>query len=118
MKTKLIGLFTLLFFVLVAILIQDGSPILMISIPPALLVLGITGGLTIMYYKKGVHKEKLLKRMKSYFIFSGYMSFLISLIMVLSNVSNINVFSKNLATALVSLIYAYLGADITDSFME
>lgn len=123
MKNKIIGVLIFLFFIFACVTLEGGSIASFFGISMALLVLGITSGLLLMYYKKGMDKKMLLVKAKQYLIFSGYFSFLISVIMILSTFSvdelqSVHHMAKASSAALLGILYGYAFAYITDTFIE
>lgn len=123
MKNKIVGLLVFLFFILACVIMEGGSIANFFAITNILLVLGITSGLLIMYYKKGMSRDKLLRKAKQYFVFSGYYSALIAIIMVLSTVpikelQSFEFVVRVIPTILLAILYGYAFAYITDTFIE
>ena len=123
MKNKIIGLLIFMFFIFGCVIMEGFSIAKLFSISMALLVLGSTSGLLLMYYKKGMDKNKLLRKAKQYFIFSGYFSVLIAVIMILAidpvvELESAQHMVKVTSAVLTGLLYGYAFAYVTDTFIE
>ncbi|MBW9155753.1 hypothetical protein [Clostridium tagluense] len=123
MKKKIIGLLIFMFFIFGYVIMEGGSIANLFVSSIALLVLGSASGLLLMYYKKGMDKNKLLRKAKQYFIFSGYFSVLISVIMILATVpvdelESVEYMVKVASAVLTGLLYGYAFAYVTDTFIE
>lgn len=84
-------------------------------------VLAFSGGLTLMYYKKGIEKTKLLRRMKKYLIFSGYLGMLIVLMnfAVSGEIDRLTTqeIVQTVASSLQTVFLGYLFSYILDTFL-
>ena len=123
MKNKIIGLLISMFFIFGSVIMEGFSIANLFASSMALLVLGTASGLLLMYYKKGMDKNKLLRKAKQYFIFSGYFSVLIAVIMILATDPVVELESaqhmvKVTSVVLTGLLYGYAFAYVTDTFIE
>ncbi len=123
MKNKIIGLLIFMFFILACVTLEGGSIVDFFGISMALLVLGTASGLLLMYYKKGIDKNKLLRKAKEYFIFSGYFSVLVITINILATFSvddlqSLHHMARVSSAALLGIMYGYVFAYITDTFID
>jgi flagellar motor component MotA len=123
MKNKIIGLFIFVFFIFASFVLEGGELRVFFEPSAILIVIGITSGLLLMYYKKGMDRNKLLKKAKQYFVFSGYLGVLISVILVLSfrKIEDLKSFESTIRTIpliLISVLYGYTFAYITDTFIH
>lgn len=120
MKNKVFG-FLVFFFFLVGVVALEGSGLNAYAFSPFLLVIGSTAGLSLMYYRKGMNKSTVLHRIKKYFIFSGYMGTLVAVIMISQSADasfTLTVWAHKISSAAFCILYGYILAYITDTFLE
>lgn len=120
MKNRVIGLLIYFFFIFGVIAMEGGS-LANLLLPPLLITLGATAGLSLMYYKKGMDRNTFLKRVKKYFIFTGFIGTLSSIVMILSfaeSATTLNHWFARISNSLQCLVYGYFFAFITDTFID
>lgn len=121
MKNRIVGLLIFLFFIFGAVTMEGGSVNKLLTLPQFLIVIGVTAGLSLMYYKKGIDKNTFLKRVKRYFIFSGYIGTLIAIILISispEGTASLVDWTRKISMGMFGIVYGYILAFFTDTFIE
>lgn len=122
MKNKVIGIVVFLFFMAVPFLIEGGNITRMLIPSSALVVFGPAAGLSVAFYRKGMDRQKVLKKVKQYLIISGIIGTLLGLSSILfvdsQNAINTAEILRKSSFTLIPVLYGLISGYIVDTFIE